>query len=147
MFRKLVVTAPTWINLPLRLALGAIFIAHGGGKMFGWFGGKGLNAFLSNAPPFEFMRPAWLWMGAAAISELLGGVLVLMGLLTRLGAMLIAFVMLAAMFGLHLKKGFFLPEGYEYTMALLSMALALIIAGGGQLSLDQKLASSRGRRR
>jgi putative oxidoreductase len=148
MFRKLLATAPTWMNLPLRLALGAIFIAHGGGKTFGWFGGKGLSAFLSNSsPPFEFMRPAWFWMGAAAISELLGGILVLAGLLTRLGALLIAFVMLTAMFGVHLKGGFFLPAGYEYTLALLGMALALIIAGGGQLSFDQKLASSRGRRR
>jgi putative oxidoreductase len=147
MFRKLVATAPTWMNLPLRVALGAVFIAHGGGKTFGWFGGKGLNAFLTNSPPFGFMRPAWLWMGAAAFSELLGGILVLAGLLTRLGALLIAFVMLTAMFGLHLKKGFFLPEGYEYTMALLCMALALIIAGGGHLSVDERLEGSRGRRR
>lgn len=147
MFRKLVATSPLWMNLPLRIALGVIFIAHGGGKTFGWFGGKGLSAFAGNAPPFEFMRPDWLWMGAAAFAELLGGVLVLTGFLTRLGALLISCVMLTALFGVHLKGGFFLPAGYEYALALLGMTLALIIAGGGQLSVDQKLSSSRGRRR
>jgi putative oxidoreductase len=147
MFRKLIATAQTWVNLPLRLALGAIFIAHGGGKTFGWFGGKGLTAFLTNPPPFGFMRPAWLWMGAAAFAELVGGLLVLIGFLTRVGALLIACVMLTAMFGVHFNGGFFLPAGYEYTLALLGMALALIIAGGGQLSVDQMLAGSRGRRR
>jgi putative oxidoreductase len=147
MFRKLIATAPTWMNLPLRIALGAVFIGHGGGKTFGWFGGKGLSAFVSNPPPFGFMRPSWLWMGAAAFAELFGGIFVLAGLLTRVGAILIIFVMLTAMFGVHLKGGFFLPAGYEYTLVLLGVALALLIAGGGHLSVDELLAGSRSRRR
>lgn len=147
MLRRLVATAPVWASLPLRIALGVIFIAHGGGKTFGWFGGKGLGAFVSNAPPFGFMRPGWLWMGAAAFAELVGGLLVLAGLLTRVGALLISIVMLTAMLGVHWKGGFFVPTGIEFPLALLGMALALIIAGGGQLSMDQKLAGSRGSRR
>jgi putative oxidoreductase len=147
MFRKLIATAPTWMNLPLRIALGVVFIGHGGGKTFGWFGGKGLADFVSHPTPFGFMRPTWLWMGAAAFAELFGGILVLAGMLTRVGALLIIFVMLTAMLGVHLKGGFFLPAGYEYTLVLLGMALALLIAGGGRLSVDELLSNSRGRRR
>ena len=51
--------------------------------MLGSWGGTGLAKFTSNPPPFAFMRPGWLWMGAAAFSELIGGALVLLGLLTR----------------------------------------------------------------
>jgi len=73
---------------------------------------------------------------------------VLLGLFTRLGALLIAFVMLTAMFGVHLKSGFFLPTGFEYTYALLGICVALLISGGGQASVDQTLATSgRGGRR
>ncbi|HEY0004373.1 MAG TPA: DoxX family protein, partial [Pyrinomonadaceae bacterium] len=92
MFRKLIATPALWLTIPLRLALGIIFIAHGGGKMFGWFGGRGLSAFMGGTPPFAFMRPAWLWLGAAAFAEFFGGVLVLAGLLTRVGAFFIVCV-------------------------------------------------------
>jgi putative oxidoreductase len=90
------------------------------------------------------MRPAWLWMGVAAFAELIGGILVLVGLLTRLGAFLLFCTMLAAVIGAHWPK-FFLPEGFEYAMGLLAMSLALLISGGGMASID--LALSSGRRR
>ena len=145
MLRKLTATSATWAMVPLRLALGAVFIAHGAQKVLGSWGGPGLRAFMNFPPPYPFMRPAWLWMGAAAVAELLGGVLVLLGLFTRVGAFLIACVMLTAMIGVHWKNGFFLGEapGIEYTMALLGMALALLIAGGGQASADKMISGRR----
>ena len=145
MFQQIIATAPTWINLPLRLALGLIFIGHGSQKVFGVWGGKGLNEFMAGVPPLG-LRPAWLWMGAAAFSELVGGILVLLGFLTRLGALMIIPVMLVAILGVHW-GGFFLPKGIEYAFALLCVALALVVAGGGRLSVDERLMSSRGRRR
>jgi putative oxidoreductase len=151
MWRKLIATIPTWVTVPLRLALGSIFIAHGAGKVFGAWGGPGLAAFTGGSTPFSLMRPAWLWLGAAAFSEFIGGILVFVGLLTRLGALAIMCVMLTAMFGVHWSGGFFLGNqprpGIEYTVALLSMSLALLIAGGGQASIDQMLMNTRGRRR
>jgi putative oxidoreductase len=146
MWRKLIATIPTWITLPLRLALGTIFIAHGAQKVLGVWGGGGLAAFTAGEAPLG-LRPAWAWLGAAAISELVGGVLVLIGLLTRLGAFAIACVMLVAMFGVHWGSFFLGNKGIEYTVALLGMALALLIAGGGQVSIDQMLMNTRGRRR
>jgi putative oxidoreductase len=145
MFQKIIATAPTWITVPVRLALGIIFIAHGAQKVLGLWGGKGFNAFIQNDPPFAFMRPGWLWMGAAALFEFVGGILVLSGLLTRLGALAIFLVMLTAMFGVH--WGSFFGRGIEFPFALIAMAIALIIAGGGQASLDRLLMSGGGRRR
>ena len=140
MLRKLTATSATWAMLPLRLTLGVIFIAHGAQKALGSWEGPGLRAFMNFPAPYSFMRPAWLWMGAAAVAELLGGILVLLGLFTRVGAFLIACVMLSAMLGVHWSKGFFMSNmGIEYTLALLGMALALLIAGGGQASADKMI--------
>ena len=146
MFRKLIATSPTWVTIPLRLALGAVFIGHGAQKVLGSFGGPGFNAFISGATPFSFMRPAWVWLAAAALSELIGGVLILLGLLTRVGAFLLACTMVTAIAGVHWQGGFFAQNrGYEYPLSLLAMSVALLISGGGLASID--LALSRGRRR
>ncbi|HYY41952.1 MAG TPA: DoxX family protein, partial [Pyrinomonadaceae bacterium] len=128
-----------------RSPLLVIFIGHGAQKVFGAFGGPGWAKITSFPTPFPFMRPSWLWMAAAALSELVGGILVFLGLLTRVGAFLILCVMLTAMLGVHLKGGFFLPTGMEYTVALAGMCLALLIAGGGQASADKAIGGG-GRR-
>jgi putative oxidoreductase len=145
MFRRLMATSPVWVTVPLRLGLGVIFAAHGAQKVLGSFNGPGLAKFTSFPAPFPFMKPAWLWMGAAAFAELIGGLLVILGLLTRVGAFLLFCTMLTAIVGVHWKAGLFLPEGFEYAMALLAMSLALLISGGGIASID--LALSGGRRR
>jgi putative oxidoreductase len=150
MFQKLIRTSPVWFTLPVRLALGAVFVAHGAQKVFGAWGGPGLGRFTSGQAPLG-LRPAWLWLGAAAVAELAGGALVLVGLLTRLGALLLLPVMLVAMFGVHWAGGFFITNapvpGVEYTLALAGMCLALLVSGGGRLSLDEALMDPRYRRR
>jgi len=145
MLRRIIATSPTWFTVPVRLALAAVFIAHGSQKVLGAFGGSGFKAFTAGTTPFGFMRPTWLWLGAAALSELLGGLLVGLGFLTRVGAFLIACVMLTAIVGVHLPAGFFAANrGYEYPLALLAMALALLISGGGQASVDRALSGGKG---
>ena len=144
MFRKLMATSPVWMTVPVRLGLGGILAAHGLQKVLGSFNGPGLAKFTSFPAPFPFMRPAWLWMGAAAVAELVGGLLVIVGLLTRVGAFLLFCVMLTAVIGVHW-PAFFMPTGGEYAIALLAMSLALLISGEGMASLD--LALSGGRRR
>ena len=142
MFRRLIATTATWVPLPLRLALGIIFFAHGAQKVLGSFSGPGLAKFTSFPAPYPFMRPAWLWMGMAAFGELIGGVLVLLGLLTRLGAFLLFITMLVAVVGVHW-PAFFNPTGLEYPMTLMAAALALLIAGGGMASVDLALTGRR----
>ena len=138
MLRRITTTHKTWATVPLRLALGLIFIAHGAQKVFGAFGGRGLSAFINSPAPLG-LWPSWAWMSAAAFAELIGGVLVLFGLFTRVGASAIAGVMLIAIFGVH-KHSFFVNQGgMEYAFALLCMAITLLYLGGGKLSVDANL--------
>jgi putative oxidoreductase len=131
------------MTVPLRLALGVVFIGHGAQKVFGTFNGPGWAKWtsMSAAVPFSFMQPTRIWLAAAALSELIGGVLVLIGLLTRVGAFLIICTMLTAI--KLLWPAFFAPTGIELPMALLAGALALLIGGGGQLSIDRMLSGRR----
>jgi putative oxidoreductase len=146
MFKKLISTSSSWATIPIRLALAAVFFAHGAGKVFGSFGGPGWNKFINSGPaPFSFMKPAWIWWGIAAISELLGSVLVFLGLLTRVGAFLLACTMATAIIAVHWPAGFIARGGYEYPLALFAMSLALLIAGGGMASVDRNLSSGRRR--
>ena len=82
-FQKLIATSATWGTLPIRMALAAVMIAHGSQKVLGTFNGSGFNSFIAGTTPFSFMRPAWLWLAAAALSELVGGLLIGVGFLTR----------------------------------------------------------------
>lgn len=133
-------TSATWMTLPIRIALGMIAFAHGAQKVFGVWGGKGLEAWTSGTAPLN-LRPSWAWLGAAALAELLGGALVFLGLFTRVGAFFIACTMSVAIAGIHWNSGFFLSSGgYEFAMSVLAMAVSLLIAGGGNLSLDSQMS-------
>ncbi len=143
MFRRLIATSSTWFTLPIRFGLGAVMIAHGAQKVLGSFNGPGFNTFISGSTPFSFMRPAWFWLAAAAFSELVGGILITLGLLTRVASFFIACVMLTAVVGVHWPNFFANNRGYEYPLSLLAMAIALLIAGGGQASVDKALSGGR----
>jgi putative oxidoreductase len=122
-------------------------VGHGAQKVLGSFAGPGFNAFIAKNTPFGFMKPAWAWMAAAALSELVGGILIVLGFLTRVGAFLIACVMVTAIIGVHWPAGFFASNrGYEFPLSLLAMAVALLIAGGGQASIDKALSGTVGAR-
>ena len=147
MFRKIIATSSTFATIPLRLALAAVMIAHGSQKVLGSFGGPGFKAFIGGNTPFpSFMKPAWLWLGLAALSELVGGVLVGLGFMTRVAAFFIACVMLTAVAGVHWPNFFAGNHGYEYPMTLLAVALGLLITGGGQASVDRAFSGGKGRR-
>jgi putative oxidoreductase len=144
MFRRIIATSPTWFTVPIRLALAAVMIAHGSQKVLGTFNGPGFTTYISGSTPFGFMRPTWFWLAAAAFSEFVGGILVALGFLTRVGAFFIACVMVTAIAGVHWPGGFFAANrGYEYPLALLAMAIGLLISGGGQASVDRALSGGR----
>src|SRR5262245_35490886 len=144
----LIKTSENWAILLIRLALGTIMFAHGAQKVFGWWDGPGLTQWTNQTAPFPEMRPSWLWLGAAALSELVGGAMVLIGLYTRIGAFFISCVMLTAIFSVHWKYGFFFKSGsdvggFEYPLALLSMAAALLVHGGGTASIDSQMSGGK----
>lgn len=131
--------AKQWATIPLRISLGVIFLAHGGQKLFGWLGGKGLEGTAGFFAGKLGLTPGILWALIAGIAEFGGGLLVLLGLFTRLGALFISTVMLVAIFEVHW-GAFFMPTGIEYPFCLFAAAVALLIAGGGKFSLDTRLA-------
>lgn len=125
----------TWAPLVIRLALAAIFIAHGAQKVFGAFDGHGIRGLAGFVGELGF-RPPIVWAWLAALAEFLGGIGVLLGLLTRIAAAGILANMLVAILKVHAPNGFFLPDGIEFALANAAMALSLILSGAGKVSLD-----------
>ena len=137
-------TAKDWGLLFLRIGLGIVFIAHGGQKVFGWFGGPGLAGTVGFMSHMGIPAPlAYL----AAFTEFFGGLGVLLGLLTRAAALGLAVTMLVAIFTVHLPHGFFADkQGFEYPFALLMIAFALIATGPGRLAIGDWEPNLLGRR-
>jgi putative oxidoreductase len=122
--------------LLVRLTVGLTLAAHGGQKVFGWFGGSGLTGFGHFLESLGF-RPGRLHALAAGAAEVAGGLLLAAGLLTPLGAALAASVMLVAAATVHVKNGFFAANGgYEFNLVLGIAALAVAFSGPGALSVD-----------
>lgn len=130
-------------RLLLRLAVGGFFVGHGTQKLFGWFGGSGLEA---TAQGFEQigLRPGRRNAIAAGAAEAGGGALLAAGLATPLAASVLTGTMLTAIHRVHLKNGLWLSNGgYEYNVVLIAAALALAEAGPSELSLDAALGRER----
>ncbi len=130
-------------RLLLRLVVGGLFVGHGTQKLFGWFGGRGLDA---TAQGFEQLglRPGRTNAIAAGAAEAGGGALLALGLATPLAASVLTATMMTAIQRVHAPKGPWLTDGgYEYNLVLIAAALALAEVGPGSLSLD----AARGRER
>ena len=130
-------------SLALRLPVGLIFMAHGAQKLFGWFGGYGLEGTGQWMASIG-LQPGYLMALLAGSGEFFGGLALLLGLLTRPAAAVLAFTMVIAIFSVHLEHGLFMSNnGYEFALALLSASLALVSLGGGAWSLDRVLSAGR----
>lgn len=126
--------------LVLRLALGAVFIAHGGQKLF-VFGFAGTAGMLTrmDIPAASVIAPV------LTVVEPLAGVALVLGLLTRLAGLAVAVDMLGAILTFHLPNGFFVPMGIEFPMMLCASGIALSLLGAGPISVDHALEQRRAR--
>jgi len=139
--RRLVATDTHWGQLSLRVPVGIIFAAHGAQKLFGWFGGYGLDGTGQWMASIG-LHPGTLMALLAGGAEFFGGLALIVGLLVRPAAAVLAFTMLVAIFSVHIGNGLFTSNnGYELGLALLAAAVSLTISGGGRASLDRVLAA------
>ncbi len=142
MFQKLMNTTDDFVMTLLRLALGAVFFAHGAQKVLGWFGGFGFRATLGF---FTQMMHIPVVLAVLAIAaEFLGGIGLLIGFLGRVAAFGIATNMVVAVILVHRHFGLFVNwsgmqkgEGYEYHILAIVICLAILIRGSGALSIDR----------
>lgn len=124
----------------LRILAGVVFVAHGAQKIFVFgFGGVG-GAFAQMGVPMPTVMGPLI-----GLIELFGGVALIVGLFTRVAAILLACDMLGAIVLVHAAGGFFLPRGLEFVLMLFAAAITLLFAGPGALSVDGVLASRRAR--
>ena len=124
--------------LVLRVPVGVALAAHGAQKLFGWFGGYGLEGTGQWMASLGF-EPGYLMALLAGSGEFFGGIVLVLGLLTRPAAIVAAFTMAVAM-TVHLGNGLFLSNnGYEYALTLVAATTALAFLGGGAVSVDSRI--------
>ena len=123
----------------LRVITGLIFVAHGGQKLFVYgFDGVAAGFGQMGVPFAQVMGP---FIG---LLEFFGGIALMLGLLTRVFSIGLAFTMVGAILLVHLAGGFFMPTGIEFTLALLGSTVLLALTGAGAYSLDTLVARRRG---
>ncbi len=123
-----------WTIAVIRVIVGIIFLTHGIQKLF-MVGFEGVSEmFVNMGIPLAFTSAV-----IVSLVEFFGGILLILGLLTRWASIPLLIVMLVAFFAVHLPNGFFLPMGFEFVLALMAPLVGFIMAGPGTLSLGEKI--------
>jgi putative oxidoreductase len=122
--------------LIIRVVIGVIFMGHGAQKLFGWFGGYGIKG---TGGWFESIgiKPGTAMALLAGLTELIGGILFTLGLLTPLAGIMIAGTMVMAIAKVHAPNGLWSTEnGYEYNLTVIAVVIGVALIGPGQYALD-----------
>ncbi len=150
MLKTIFKTSGSPVETVLRIALAAVFFPHGAQKVLGWFGGYGLSGTMQFFTAKMGIPP--VLAGLAIAAEFLGPIALLLGAFTRVAALAIFVDMAAAVSLVHWKLGFFMnwygrapagTEGFEYHILALALAFAVVVRGGGAVSVDRSLAGGR----
>lgn len=122
--------------LLVRILLGLTFIGHGLQKTTGWFGGNGWNKTVESFANMK-LKPPKLMAFFAASSEIVGGLLLTVGLFTPLASLFIIVTMVAAVITVTGRNGYWINNnGAEYNILIITVSIAIIIIGPGIYSLD-----------
>ncbi|HBN6199951.1 DoxX family protein [Vibrio parahaemolyticus] len=132
LLHKITTSQSGYSALALRIPIGIIFMAHGAQKLFGWFGGYGLEGTGQWMASIG-LGPGVLMAFLAGSAEFFGGLFILLGLLTRPAAVALSFTMVVAIFSVHFENG------YEFGLALLAASVSLAFSGAGKAALDNFL--------
>ena len=146
LFRKLIHTTEDHAITVVRVVVGGLFFVHGAQKALGWFGGNGFRATMAGFTGHMGI-PAFFAV-LAILAEFLGGIGLILGLLSRVAAFGIATNMAVAIVMVHARNGLFLNwtgaqrgEGIEYHLLVISMTILLMVRGSGAWSVDRALES------
>ena len=127
--------------LVLRIVVGLLFMGHGAQKLFGLFGGHGLQGTAGFFEQGLGLRPGKVHAAGAGAAELFGGLLLVLGLFTPFAAAALIATMAVAIATVHWSKGVWSTEGgYEYNAVLMAVAFAVTATGPGNWSLDHALS-------
>jgi len=125
----------------VRILVGIIFVAHGSQKLFGAFGGYGLEGTGQYMASLG-LTPGYLMALLSGSAEFFGGLGLVVGLLARPAAVVLAATLVVAIFSVHISHGLFMANnGYEFALALLGGVIAVLIEGAGKFSLDSKIGN------
>lgn len=145
--KKLIITDErNWAALFARVILGLVVFPHGAQKLLGWFGGYGLEGTLTFMT--QHMNVPYFIAILVVLIESIGSLLLIAGFLTRVFAFCIFCNFIGIILHSHLNNGFFMnwdmlpdkPEGYEYHLLIIGVAIVLMIFGGGKWSIDAALS-------
>ena len=117
----------------VRLIVGVVFLVHGSQKLFS-IGLPGITGFFTQIgiPLPGIAAPV------VAFVEFLGGIALILGIFTRIAAILLAIDMCGAILFVHGKNGFFLPNGFEYALTMLVANIAIAIGGPGGYAVESR---------
>jgi len=137
-------TQNDWTGFIIRLTLGIVLLPHGAQSMLGLFGGYGFNGTLDFLT--TQMRLPWIVAFSVPIIEFIGSISLIIGFASRLWSIAIIFLFIGIIFTTQLENGFFMNwfgtqkgEGFEYSLLVLGIAIALVINGSGKHSIDNIL--------
>ncbi|MCD5991618.1 DoxX family protein [Pseudomonas sp. CDFA 553] len=125
----------------VRILVGIIFVAHGSQKLFGAFGGYGLEGTGQYMASLG-LTPGYLMALLSGSAEFFGGLGLVVGLLARPAALVLAATLVVAIFSVHIHNGLFMANnGYEFALALLGGVVVVLIEGAGKLSIDRAIGN------
>ena len=120
-----------------RIMIGIIFAAHGAQKLFGLFGGYGIEGTAGFMESIG-LTPGYLMAFLAGAGEFFGGLFLIAGFLTRFAALTTAIISIVAMITVHINNGFFMSNnGFEFILLLLVSSISFIISGSGKFGIDK----------
>ena len=126
-------------SLFLRLSLGAVFLAYGLQYVFGMFNGPGIHGFSNMLSNLGFYNPDF-WAYVIAYSNMIGGLCLILGLLTRVASVVLFVITVFGGIKLHLANGFFIANsGFEYNLIIACALLALFVLGSGRFGISETL--------
>jgi putative oxidoreductase len=142
MTESLIGTHAGWVVAIARIVLGIVFFAHGAQKMLGWYGGPGFAGSMRTFT--EHLRLPSTLAFLVIAGEFFGGIGLIVGLFSRIAALVIVLTMVGAIATVHFRFGFFLNwfgnqegHGIEYHLLAIALALVVVVQGAGAFSLDR----------